>query len=566
LGWDAYNPDLISQGGGVFSRDSKDIPLSDEMRAWLGVSHASTDGPGLIRMLLTASADLLWNGGIGTYVKSSSETHQQVSDRINDGVRVDAQQLQVSVVGEGGNLGFTQQARIDYALSGGRINTDGIDNAGGVACSDREVNIKILLLQLQEQGVLGCCEERDKLLEDLTEAVSESVLADCYGQSLCLSLDKHRCEDDPAPFMALIEHLVNSGILVRESESLPTIEKLKNRGFKSLTRPELSAVLAYSKIYLMQSLLHGPLPGQSVGQHYLVNYFPQLLQDRFADHLVNHPLASEIAATALTNALINQAGCTFIHRLTEETGASTVELVSAYLAFDLLLEGGALRRQIAGLGNRLPPVDQYGLLHRLESCLEALSRWSLLQGMETVPEEPLLGRMAKDFENFTAIQKQLLPETTRLEIEAEQKRLRDMGMNDDHAWRVVLLPRFRHFLPVVSLMNKSGQSLTDAARLYAEVGNSLELATLEQRLRQVPVTSSWDRLARRTLLDKVTELGFALPLAIWNKNAGDQSAFFGARPTRLASYRQLLDGIREGVLPSYNVFTALAGTLEALLH
>jgi glutamate dehydrogenase len=566
LGWDEYNPELISSGGGVFSRSAKDIPLSDEIRRWLGVSHASTDGPGLIRLLLTAPADLLWNGGIGTYVKSGSETHQQVNDRINDRVRVDAQQLRVPVVGEGGNLGFTQQARIDYALAGGRINTDGIDNAGGVVCSDHEVNIKILLLQLQEQGVLGCCEERDKLLEDLTEAVSEAVLADCYGQSLCLSLDKQRCEDDPAPFMALIEHLVNTGLLDRQSESLPTMEKLQTRGFKSLTRPELSVLLAYSKLYLVQKLLNSSLPKRSVGQQYLVAYFPQLLQDRFPDLLVNHPLAPEIAATAITNALINQAGCTFVYRLTEMTGAATADLVSVYLAFDLLLEGASLRRQITALDNRLPAFEQYGLLHRLESCLEALCRWSLLQDMAVVPEEPSFGTLARDLETFITIQQQLLPAATRQEIATEQRRLRDMGLSEDHAWRVVLLPRLRHFLPVVVLADKIGQDLDAAARLYADVGNFLELATLERRLQQVPVSSSWDRLARRTLLDKFAELGFSLPLAVWNKNAGDQSAFFGARQSYLANYRQLLDGIREGALSSYNVFTGLAGMLEALLH
>ena len=566
LGWDEYNPELISPGGGVFSREAKDIPLSDEIRRWLGVSHASTDGPGLIRLLLTASADLLWNGGIGTYVKSGSETHQQVSDRANDRVRVDAQQLRVLVVGEGGNLGFTQQARIDYALAGGKINTDGIDNAGGVACSDHEVNIKILLLQLQEQGVLGCCEERDKLLEDLTAAVSDAVLANCYGQSLCLSLDKQRCEEDPAPFMALIEHLVNTGLLDRQSESLPTTEKLQSRGFKSLTRPELSVLLAYSKIYLVQKLLNSSLPKQSVGQQYLVDYFPQLLQDRFPDLLVKHPLAPEIAATAITNAVINQAGCTFIYRLTEETGSTTADLVSVYLAFDLLLEGASLRRQIAALDNRLSPVEQYGLLHRLESCLEALCRWSLLRDVTVVPEEPSLSTLGKDLETFIAIQRQFLPAPTRREIQGEQGRLRDMGLSEDHAWRVVLLPRLRHFLPVFSLAEKIGQGLDSAAMLYAEVGNFLELETLEQRLQQVPVSSSWDRLARRTLLDKFAELGFSLPMAVWDKHAGDQSAFFGARPNRLANYRHLLEGIREGVLPSFNVFTALAGTLEALLH
>lgn len=566
LGWDEYNPSLISPGGGVFSRDAKDIPLSDEVRIWLGVSNASTDGPGLIRLLLTAPADLLWNGGIGTYIKSGSETHQQVSDRVNDGVRVDAQQLQVPVVGEGGNLGFTQQARIDYALAGGRINTDGIDNAGGVACSDHEVNIKILLLQLQEQGVLGCRDERDKLLEDLTDAVSDAVLAACYGQSLCLSLDQQRCEEDPAPFMALIEHLVNSGLLNRQSESLPTTEKLQTRGFKSLTRPELSVILAYTKMYLVQKLLNSSLPAQPVGQQYLVDYFPQLLQDRYAGLLVNHPLSPEIAATAITNALINQAGCTFFHRLTEETGATTVDLVSVYLAFDLLLEGGSLRRQIAALDNHLPPAEQYGLLHRLESCLEALSRWSLLQAMVILPAEPLLSTLAKDLEIFVTIQKQLLSEATRKEIEREQWRLHDAGISDEHAWRLVLLPRIRYFLPVVSLASKTGLDLESAVRLYTEVFNFLELATLEQRLQQVPVSSPWDRLARRTLLDKFAELGCTLPLAVWNKKNGDLSAFFGAQQSRLTNYRQLLNSIQEGVLPSYNVFTALAGTLEALLH
>ena len=566
LGWDEYNPDLISPGGGVFDREAKDISLSAEIRRWLGVSHASTDGPSLIRLLLTAPADLLWNGGVGTYVKSGSETHQQVNDRLNDGVRVDAQQLRVPVVGEGGNLGFTQQARIDYALAGGRINTDGIDNAGGVACSDHEVNIKILLLQLQEQGVLGCCEERNNLLEDLTEAVSEAVLTDCYGQSLCLSLDKQRCEADPAPFMALVEHLENAGLLDRQGESLPTMEKLQNRGFKSLTRPELSVVLAYSKSYLVQKLLNSRLPEQPISEKYLVDYFPRLLHDRFDGLLVKHPLAAEIAATAITNALVNQAGCTFIHRLTAETGATTADLVSVYLAFDVLLEGASLRRQIAALDSGLPPAEQYRLLHCLESCLEALCRWSLLQDMQIVPEESLLSTLAKDLETFISIQQQLLPLSMRQEIEDEQKRLADLGISGDHAWRVVLLPWLRHFLPVVSLAGKIGQDLDAATRLYAEVGNFLELAILEQRLQQVLVSSPWDRLARRTLLDKFAELGFSLPLAVWNKNAGDQRAFFNTRSSQLASYRHLLEGIREGVLPSYNVFTALAGTLEALLH
>ena len=565
LDWADYDPALISSGGGVFARDAKDIPLSREVRSWLGISQASTDGPGLIRLLLTAEADLLWNGGIGTYVKSGSETHQQVNDRANDGVRVDAQQLRVKVVGEGGNLGFTQLARIDYALGGGRINTDGIDNAGGVTCSDHEVNIKILLLQLLEKGLLGCCEERDRLLEDLTESVSEAVLADCYGQGLCLSLDKERCEEDATPFMGQAERLVNSGLLDRQAEFLPSMDKLQDRSNKSLTRPELSVLMAYSKMDLVNKILASDLPERTVGQKYLLAYFPQLLQDRFEDEISAHPLAREIAATALTNGLINQAGCTLVQRLTEETGVGTAEVVSVYLAFDMLLEGDLLRRQIVALDNQLSSATQYQLLRRLEACLEAQCRWALSQGMDIVPDESLLWALAADLTTFLKLPR-LVPAANRIDIEAEHKRLHDSGFSDALAWRAVLLPKLHHFLPIVSLAAKTGQKLEEAAALYTDVADFLELEVLSKRLLEVPVGSRWDRLARRALLDKFSELAFALPHAVWSHAGGDQGRFFGGRQSRLASYRGLLSGIREGALPSYNVFTALAGTLEALLH
>ncbi len=566
LGWGDYDSALISPGGGVFLRESKDIALSDEVRAWLGVSHASTDGPGLIRLLLTAPADLLWNGGIGTYVKSGTETHQEVNDRANDGVRVDAQQLRVRAVGEGGNLGFTQKARIEYALAGGRINTDGIDNAGGVTCSDHEVNIKILLLHLQEQGVLGGCEERDKLLKDLTGAVSEAVLAACYGQSLGLSLDQERCEKDSAPYMALLEHLCSSGLLDRDAESLPTSERLRNRPLKSLTRPELSLLMAYAKIYLVQKLLASDLPERAVGHRFVVDYFPRLLQDRFGDALLKHPLAREIAATGLTNALLDQAGCTFVHRLSEETGAGPSEVVSVYLACDILLQGAILRRQIASLDNPLPPVRQYSLLHELESCLEALCRWALTQGMDIVPEESSLTALAKDLEVYLRVVQELLPAAAGSAIETQRQSLVEAGVSDSLAQRAVLLPQLHQFLTVVSLATKTGQELEVAARLHGAISALLDLESLTRHLLQVPVASRWDRLARRALLDKFTELGFTLPYAVWTRSGGDASAFFGARQGRLASYRAMLVGIKEGALPSYNIFTALAGTLEGLLQ
>ncbi|MEZ4484010.1 MAG: NAD-glutamate dehydrogenase [Syntrophotaleaceae bacterium] len=521
LGWGDYDIALISRGGGVFPRDSKDIPLSDEVRAWLGVSHASTDGPGLIRMLLTASADLLWNGGIGTYVKSIAETHQEVNDRVNDGVRVDAQALRVKVVGEGGNLGFTQKARVEYALAGGRINTDGIDNAGGVTCSDHEVNIKILLLRLQEQGALGCCEERDKLLEDLTEAVSTAVLAACYGQSLGLSLEKERCEQDPAPYMALIEQLVNSGLLDREAESLPTLERLRTRPSKTLTRPELSLLMAYAKIHLVQKLLASNLPDQNIGHRFLIDYFPGCCRSVLVTPCWS-TLAREIAATGITNALIDQAGCAFVHRLGEETGSGASQVVSVYLACDTLLQGADLRRQIRSLDN---PARQYSLLHQLEACLEVWCRWALTQGMDIAPEEGQLSALRQELEVYIPLALELLPEADRSALEVRRQSLNEAGFRDSVSRSAVLLPQLHHFLMVVGLARETGQELQLAARLHGEIRTLLDLDSLLRHLLMVPTGSRWDRLARRALLTNSPNLDLPWPMLSGSRLDGDAAVF-----------------------------------------
>ncbi len=249
--WDDYDRDLISPGGGVFARGAKDITLSPEVRGWLGCRGTSTDGPGLIRLILASEADLLWNGGIGTYVKAADETHQEVDDRANDGVRIDAGELRVRVVGEGGNLGFTQRARIEYALAGGRINMDAIDNAGGVVCSDREVNLKILFAHLLEEGLLASREERDRLLVELTEDVCDAVLGDCRGQNLCLSLDAERCAEQLESFFVLGERLANAGLLDPETEYLPPPKTVLARPDRAFTRPELAVLMAWVSSILL---------------------------------------------------------------------------------------------------------------------------------------------------------------------------------------------------------------------------------------------------------------------------------------------------------------------------
>ncbi len=385
--WDDYDRKLISAGGGVWSRQAKNIPLAPRVRQWLGVRQEAIDGPGLVRLLLAADADLLWNGGIGTYVKAGSEKHEEAGDRANDQVRVDAGQLRVRVIGEGGNLGLTQKARIEYALAGGRINTDAIDNSAGVDTSDHEVNLKILLQRMHEDGRLDSREERDSLLQSVTEEVCAAVLADNYDQSLCLSLDQRRSAEDVEPFLILSERLSNAGLLDRRGEFLPASREVLARPGQSLVRPELAVLMAYAKMQLYQALLESDQPEGPGGSDYLNGYFPAPIRERFQTGLARHPLAREIAATMITNTVINQAGGAFPANLSQGTGVPLPAVAAAYLTFDRVLDAPSLRRRISDLDNRLTAERQYEILLSLENALAGLCRWALEHGLQQGPEE-----------------------------------------------------------------------------------------------------------------------------------------------------------------------------------
>jgi glutamate dehydrogenase len=563
--WDDYDRDLISSGGGVFCRDTKDIPLSPEIRRWLGCRHSSVDGPGLIRLLLTAEADLLWNGGIGTYVKGADETHQEVGDRTNDGVRVDGGRLRVRVVGEGGNLGFTQRARIEFALAGGRINVDAIDNAGGVDCSDHEVNIKILLRLLLEGSLLASQGERDRLLEDLTGDVCASVLNDCYRQSLCLSLDLERCADKLESFFVLGEQLENVGLLNPQVEALPSSKTVLSRPGRAFTRPELAVLMAFSKIDLIETLLESGLPDSAAGLEFLAGYFPETLRRRFGRQLADHPLARQIIATTMANTVIDQAGSSFVSRIWEQTGAPSADVVRTYVTFDRALQGQALRDQVLSLDNRLPADRQHLLLNRLEGVLETLCRWSLIQHLDAVPEKAVIERFRRDIADFFAILEKQMPDPDRQRHAEEENRLREEGFAAGFARQMALLPCLADFLPVVTLSHRTDGDLATLARLFNQVRETFSLAEVLQQLAEVPLRHRWDRMARQSLEVKFDVLAFELPLAVWERYEGDLQRFLENRPGGLQTYRTLLTRLREGPPGNCHPFTVLTGALEAML-
>ncbi|HEX9187359.1 MAG TPA: NAD-glutamate dehydrogenase domain-containing protein, partial [Vicinamibacteria bacterium] len=369
--WRDYDVKLLSAGGGVYDRSAKSIPLSPEARKLLDVEGGDPSGEEVIRKILAARVDLLYNGGIGTYVKAESEDHAGVGDRTNDRVRVNGREVRARVVGEGGNLGLTQKGRLELWAAGGRLNTDAVDNSGGVDTSDHEVNIKILLDMLVKKGLVKGREERNRILAEMTDDVAALVLADNAGQALSLSLDGRRSAERYEEFVALVDDMVGAGLLVRGDEAVPSREELlgsphRDRG---LPRPLLCVLLGYAKMSAFQLLLETDFPDGAAGRPFLDGYFPRLLQERFAAHFQDHVLRREIVATGAVNYLVNRAGVLLLPRLEQGVKNGLGESVAAWIEVDREAEAQALRDALLASGR--PAEAEQAALLEIEDALEA---------------------------------------------------------------------------------------------------------------------------------------------------------------------------------------------------
>ncbi len=369
--WRDYDPTLISKGGGVFDRSAKSIPLSPEVMKLLDIDAAGASGEEVIRKILAAKVDLLYNGGIGTYVKASSEEHGEAGDRANDRVRVDAKSVRARVVGEGGNLGLTQKARLEYWAGGGLVNTDAVDNSGGVDASDHEVNIKILLDMLSKKGLVAGRAERDRIFLEMTDEVADLVLADNAGQALALSLDGLRSIREYEAFVSLIDDMAGAGLLNRADEFVPRRRELlaakaQDRG---LPRPLLGVLLGYAKMSCSRLLLETDFADRPLARPFLDGYFPALLRERFADHFAAHVLRREIVATSAVNYLVNRAGVTLLPRLMDGAAVEIGDAMAAWVEADQ--EAGAPALREALLAAVRPAREEQEALLEIEDALAA---------------------------------------------------------------------------------------------------------------------------------------------------------------------------------------------------
>ena len=495
--WEDYNKELISQGGGIFSRRAKSISLTPEIQKMLGTKKASMAPNDLIKAILSMQVDLLWNGGIGTYVKSSNETHTDVGDRANDVLRIDGRDLKAKVVGEGGNLGMTQLGRIEYALTGGRVNTDFVDNVGGVDCSDNEVNIKIFLNGLVSNGDLTV-KQRNQVLESMEDEVGEIVLDDAYCQAESISVTEHQGVGLVKEQIRFIHTMEKAGHLDRGLEYIPDDETLleREKQGQALTRPELSVLIAYGKMVLKEDLVSDDIANDEFHAQQLMQYFPTELRRNYSQHMDNHPLRAEIIATALANQMVNEMGCNFVTRLQEETGANIVDIANAYAASREIYGLGKVLKSIRELDNISSSEAQYELLYHVRRTLRRLARWLLRNRTGKQSVNALIELYQGD---VVAITEKLDENLVASEVEEHQAMAQlwiDQGVNTELANSVARLSSLYSALDISTVARETGKTVQQASKLYFNLGDRLSLHWFLKQINGQAVDNNWQALAR----------------------------------------------------------------------
>ncbi|HEY1900383.1 MAG TPA: NAD-glutamate dehydrogenase [Steroidobacteraceae bacterium] len=567
--WDDYSKRLISRGGGVFARTAKSIALSAQMRQLLDLEVASATPFEVIRAILRLPVDLLWNGGIGTYVKATTETHAQIGDRSNDALRVNGAELRAKVVGEGGNLGLSQLGRIEYALSGGRLNTDFIDNSAGVNTSDVEVNLKILLNPLVLAGKLGL-KERDRILTRMTRDVAALVLRNNYLQSQALSTLAGQAVARLPEHQHLIRQLEHSGDLNRNLEFLPDDETIAERHKQSqgLTRPELAVLLSYSKIWLSHHLVQSDVPEDPYLSRELERYFPEGVRTRFARAISRHRLRREIIATATTNSLVNRMGPTFVARAQEETGAAPARIARAYTAAREVFEMRDLWSQIEALDNRIHAQVQYTMLYETARLLRHLSYW-LLMHRQSLSIEAAVSELRGPVRALTACLAEALAGQWHDNYQAVLARYRSAGLSHPLAKRMALLGAHNCTLDLVELAATDQIPVKDTAQVYFGLGARLGLDWLHDQVEALQIDGTWQAVARTGLRDSLYQSHRALAQkaliqADRTSPAARIEAWIGANVRDLAQWERMQADMRAAGAVDFATLSVGIETLRRL--
>ncbi|GAA1254364.1 NAD-glutamate dehydrogenase [Oryzihumus leptocrescens] len=573
--WADYDSSLISEGGGVFPRSAKAVPISEQAAATLGLPRGvSTMTPAeLMKAILLAPVDLLWNGGIGTYVKASSESHADIGDRANDAIRVDGNALRCKVIGEGGNLGLSQLGRIEASFAGVRVNTDAIDNSAGVDTSDHEVNIKILLTGLMRDGDLTL-KQRNAVLSSMTDEVAQQVLRDNYEQNVLLGNARAQEHAMLPVHKRLIHWLEERGDLDRELEFLPSDSEIDRRqdaglGLKS---PEFSVLVAYAKLALKEDLLPTGLPDDPWFQATLTDYFPEPIREHYQQELASHPLRREIVTNAVVNSMVNRGGITFAFRASEETGATPEQVARAYVVCREVFNLRDYVTAVEDLDNVVSTATQTALYLEFRRLLDRGVRWFLQNRPATLD-------VAAEVERFRGVVEHLGPQVPQLLQGNERKRLERRARELEHVGApgamatdaAGLLDRFS-LLDVVEIAADTGREAAEVAPLYFALSERFGIDAMLGQVTMLPRDDRWDALARAALRDDLYAVLEALTKSVLEGTEPGGTpreridAWSAANAEQLSRARVALSGIQRLEHPGISALSVALRTLRGVIR
>ncbi|WP_341756552.1 MULTISPECIES: NAD-glutamate dehydrogenase [unclassified Candidatus Tisiphia] len=517
--WSDYNQQLISKGGGVFERSSKSILLSTEAKLLLKIDVDQLTPEQLIRAILQAEVDLLWNGGIGTYIKASTESHLEIGDKANDNLRVNGRDIRAKVIGEGGNIGVSQQGRIEYSKLGGQINTDFIDNSAGVDCSDHEVNIKIALNQAMSSKKISL-EERNKLLSTMTKQVEELVLVDNYKQNQAINIMQLSRISTIEIFSQFIDTLEEEKLIDRTVEFLPTREELIRRTLnkENITRPELCVLLSYSKRSVYHDLITATFSKDKYFESYLINYFPALMQEKFRDEILSHPLKHEIIRTVVTNKIINQLGGPSLNLIKRDTGAALCDMVRSYTIICEIFDLDNLWTIVESLPSTIEYKVKIDMFTELAKIMRRGISWFLKHIKHPINISDTIDEFYEPSRMLSKVVSKFLLGEAKNKFDDKVKQYTLLGVTNEIAQRVATLDSLVSVFDIIYIAKKTKATNNDVASLYFATGNKFSIDWLRKSCDKQLNDSYWNRLSTQSLKDDLYDKQRQLLIKIINKS------------------------------------------------
>ncbi len=570
--WEDYNSKLISKGGGIFSRSAKSITLSEEIKKLLDIEEKKLTPNQLISAILKSKVDLLWNGGIGTYIKAKTETNADVGDRANDHLRVNGEDLRCAIIGEGGNLGVTQLGRVEYMKRGGRGNSDFIDNAGGVNCSDNEVNIKILLNQIVAAGDMTE-KQRNKILLSMTNEVGDIVLRENYLQAQSISVSEERSEKMVKELMRFIDWLEKENKLDRELEFLPSDEELVDRiaQGKGFTRAEIAVLTAYGKMILKEELCTQEISDDPYFKSVLIDYFPKPIRKKFAEQTQLHPLKDEIIAMRLANEMVDYLGSNFVFRAMDETGATPSEVAICFTLAKEIFELPELWKQIEGLDHLVPASIKHNMIYQTQRMARRCTRWFIHQRRKSIAINEGIAHFKNE---VLALQKcihKVLDKEENKAIQAGIKHWVNQNVPKKLATKIAYLSTMFSALDIAEMAQLSKQNVPLVSEVYFKLGAKLELHWFLEQINLQPVDNHWQAFARASFREDLDSQQRSLTVAVLHMSNESQSAeekiinWIVENSILLSRWQQMLADFRNSKRHEFAKFSVALRELQILV-